>query len=139
MFVVADGMGGHDGGDVASAIVVEEFARLADHGYDRTRGAEVVHECLAASQRRIREYAEEHRAERRARLVRRHHRRRRAARARTTRARSGCWPTSATRGSTGSTTACLDQVSVDHSVVQELVDAGEIDAEDGGRPTRSGT
>ena len=39
---------------VASSIVVEEFARLADHGYDSTRGTEVVNECLAESQRRIR-------------------------------------------------------------------------------------
>ena len=39
VFVVADGMGGHEGGDVASAIVVEEFAALADRGYDPAHAA----------------------------------------------------------------------------------------------------
>ena len=50
-------MGGHENGDVASRIVVEEFARLADEGYDPTRGAEVVAATLEACQRRIAEYA----------------------------------------------------------------------------------
>jgi protein phosphatase len=59
VFVVADGMGGHDGGDVASRIVVEEFARLAEEGYDPRRGSTAVAETLVACHRRITEYAEE--------------------------------------------------------------------------------
>ena len=128
VFVVADGMGGHQGGDVASAIVVEEFASLAHRGYDRTRAAEAVSETLARSQRRIEEYAAQQRA-------------------------GG--PADGRDWHAGTTVVAallveddgaekwllanlgdsrvyrvrggvLDQVSVDHSVVQELVEAGAI-------------
>jgi protein phosphatase len=127
VFVVADGMGGHQGGEVASAIVVEEFARLAADGYDSTRGPEVVTACLRAAQQRIRDFGDEH--------------------------RQGGEPD----WYAGTTVVAallfedeegpkwllvnlgdsriyrvhdgrLDQVSVDHSVVQELMDAGRIDA-----------
>ena len=62
VFVVADGMGGHESGDVASAIVVEEFGRLADEGYDARRGAEVVAATLGTCQERIAEFGAAHRA-----------------------------------------------------------------------------
>jgi PPM family protein phosphatase len=128
VFVVADGMGGHDGGDVASRIVVEEFGRLAEEGYDPSRGGDLVAETIRECQRRISEYGAEQVAEGRA------------------------------RGYAGTTVAAallvddggpkwllvnlgdsriyrltderLEQVSVDHSVVQELVDAGTITSED---------
>jgi protein phosphatase len=61
VFVVADGMGGHDGGEIASRIVVEEFARLAEEGYDPRGGSDVVMDTLRASQRRLREYGATHR------------------------------------------------------------------------------
>jgi PPM family protein phosphatase len=136
VFVVADGMGGHQGGDVASRIVVEEFARLAEEGYDPRRGAQAVADTLTASHDRITEYAEEQSR------------------------RTG-------RDFQAGTTAVvallveddeapkwllvnlgdsriyrfvdgqLEQVSVDHSLVQELVDEGSITREEmGTHPAR---
>jgi PPM family protein phosphatase len=129
VFVVADGMGGHQGGDVASRIVVEEFARLADEGYDPRRGADVIAATLRAVQRRIEEYAADQRAE------------------------SGEDFQAGTTAVVGLlveddegpkwllanlgdsriyryAAGSLEQVSVDHSVVQELVDAGSITPEE---------
>jgi protein phosphatase len=129
VFVVADGMGGHQGGDVASRIVVEEFARLADEGYDPRRGADVIGATLRDVQRRIEEYAADQRAE------------------------SGEDFQAGTTAVVGLlveddegpkwllanlgdsriyryAAGSLEQVSVDHSVVQELVDAGSITPEE---------
>jgi len=127
VFVVADGMGGHRGGEVASRIVVEEFARLAHHGYDSTRGTEVVNECLAASQRRIREYGAENRGEGEPDWYA----------GTTVVAALLCEDEEGPKWllvNLGDSRVyrvhedTLDQVSVDHSVVQELLDSGEIDA-----------
>lgn len=129
VFVVADGMGGHQGGEIASRIVVEEFARLAVEGYDVTRGPEVVLEVLSQAQRRIRAYADEHRAEGDpdwyagttvvAALLCEDHEGAKwllvnLGDSRIYRLHEGV----------------LEQVSVDHSVVQEMLDAGEIGVED---------
>ncbi|MBD8868465.1 PP2C family protein-serine/threonine phosphatase [Nocardioides donggukensis] len=128
VFVVADGMGGHQGGEVASSIVVEEFARLGEERYDVRRGAAAVSGALAECQRRIQAYTAEQRA-------------------------SGAreWRTGTTVvaallcddagpgeerwlvANLGDSRAYrleddrLAQLTVDHSLVQELVTAGEID------------
>ena len=62
VFVVADGMGGHDHGDVASAFVVEEFARLAETGVGAATAADVVISALEAVHDRIDEYDAVHHA-----------------------------------------------------------------------------
>ncbi len=128
VFVVADGMGGHAGGDVASRIVVEEFARLVAAGYDPSRGAEAVTETLTRAQVRILDYGETQRGE---------HPQRHAGttcvaavlvedREQTTWLLANLGDSRIYRFNHG----VLEQVSVDHSVVQELIDAGRITAEE---------
>lgn len=127
VFVVADGMGGHQGGDVASSIVVEEFGRLADGRFDPASGAEELGRTLAECQRRIAEYGEEHRAG-----------------SRDPRSYAGTTVVAALLvadedgpqwllANLGDSRAyrfsggALEQVSVDHNLVQELVEAGRIE------------
>ncbi|KGM11402.1 PP2C family protein-serine/threonine phosphatase [Cellulomonas carbonis] len=117
VFLVADGMGGHDAGDVASRLAVEEFSQLAGR---TTATADEIHACFHRVADRLR--------------------------------------ATVARGRTAGTTVAgvaivpddggsywlvfnigdsrvyrladgvLEQISVDHSVVQELLDAGQIDA-----------
>ncbi len=129
LFVVADGMGGHDGGDVASRIVVEEFARLAEDGYDPRHGSEVVAQTLAACHERITEYAAEQ-----------SRRTGRDFQAGTTAVvallveddEAPKWLLANVGDSRiyRFVDGELEQVSVDHSLVQELVDAGKIRPEE---------
>ena len=129
VFVVADGMGGHDRGEVASGLVVEEFARLAEEGYEPGEALQAVAATLLAAQERIAAYDQEQRdagvqdfsagtTAVVAVLIEQE--------AETKWLLANVGDSRIYRFNDGE----LDQVSVDHSLVQELVDAGRIRAED---------
>lgn len=116
VFVVADGMGGHDAGEVASAIAVEEFARLEGRS---GLVAGDLEEALAEAGRRIHALGEDspHSAGTTVALV-----------AATAGDKGGSWAVMNLGDSRvyRLSDEVFEQVSIDHSVVQELVDRGEI-------------
>ena len=136
VFVVADGMGGHDDGEVASAFVVEEFARLAGTALEAATVADAVTATMTAVHDRIDAYDEAHQAAGElffgsgttaiaALLV--------------ADVAEPYWLVANLGDSRGYAFAdqVLAQVTVDHSLVQELVDEGTIaPADAAGHPDR---
>ena len=118
LFVVADGMGGAQSGEVASEMAVESF----DGGIpDGDSPAEGLVRIIEDANRRIHERSRsEHAARRHG-----HDGHRRATSART-RSRSR---TSATRAATWSATASSIRLTDDHSLVGELVERGKLTEE----------
>lgn len=125
LFLVADGMGGHNAGEIASATVIDEFARLTGRA---SLGIDDVRVAVTAARRRVAQLPAG------------------SAGAGTTLAGvviadvdgEGYWlalnlgDSRTYRLSEGH----FEQVSVDHSVVQELIDAGELAADDAQRDSR---
>lgn len=124
MFVVADGMGGHSAGDVASGIVIGEFRRLAVDGALTT---DRVRSCLSEAHSRILAASAEEAATTMGSTV--------AGLAMITEGSAPYWlifnvgDSRVYRAADGK----VEQISVDHSVVQELMDAGQLTAEDARR------
>jgi len=127
LFLVADGMGGHDAGDLASAAVVAEFSQLVGC---TSIGIDDVRAALRRSRVRVAGIASGARA------------------AGTTLTGvivvevggAGYWLTVNVGDSRTYRFArgALEQISVDHSVVQELIDAGVLgDAEAAGDSRRN--
>lgn len=121
--VVADGMGGHAGGDVASRIVVEEFEALRGGDLTLRTGRDAIVSCLVRAQSRLRDHVERH-----------------AGQARIGHAGTTVVVALLVEGPQRATwlvanvgdsrayvvDGALTQVTRDHSVVQQLVDAGQI-------------
>jgi protein phosphatase len=128
---VADGMGGHSAGEVASAIAIEELAALRDRGpwENETAATEDLKQAILRANRRIREMAASDRK------------------------LNGMGTTLVALLEDGDMVHVanvgdsrgyllrqgeLSQVTVDHSLVQELVDDGRLSPEDAERhPQRS--
>ena len=117
VFLVADGMGGHEAGAEASQLVVEEFAQLAGQS---TATPDEVHACFQRTADRLsRELAGTHAGT----TV--------AGVAVTAFGTRSYWlvfnigDSRVYRWSAG----VLEQITVDHSVVQELVERGELSPE----------
>lgn len=126
LFLVADGMGGHNAGEIASATVIDEFARLIGRS---SLGIDDVRAAVTAARHRVAVLPAGA-----------------GAGAGTTLAGvviadvdgEGYWlalnlgDSRTYRLSEGH----FEQVSVDHSVVQELIDAGELAADAAQRDSR---
>ncbi len=126
LWVVADGMGGHNAGEIASATVIDEFARLTGRS---SLGIDDVRAAVTAARHRVALLPDGG-----------------GAGAGTTLAGvviadvdgEGYWlalnlgDSRTYRLSEG----YFEQVSVDHSVVQELIDAGELAADAAQRDSR---
>ncbi len=118
VFLVADGMGGHAAGDVASKLVVDEFSALAGR---ESASADEIHECFGRTGQRIRETLSGKTAGTTVSGV-----------AITEHEGDKYWlvfnigDSRVYRLAEGE----LEQISVDHSVVQELVDRGDISIEE---------
>ena len=128
---VADGMGGHSAGEVASAIAIEELAALGDRGpwENETAATDDLKQAILRANRRIREMAASDRK------------------------LNGMGTTLVALLEDGDMVHVanvgdsrgyllrqgeLSQVTVDHSLVQELVDDGRLSPEDAERhPQRS--
>jgi protein phosphatase len=124
VFAVADGMGGHDGGDVASRTAVEELRRLVEEGYEAQRADDAVVQALARAQQRIADYA----ADRRAQGFRSSPGTTAVAAVLVETEDGPAWLVANLGDSRCYRLAdgTLEQVSVDHSLVQHYVDAGQI-------------
>ena len=120
VFVVADGMGGHRAGEAASAIVVERFMDLSG---ESTVGLEAVQDCIGACQREIEALDDGAGPAPGSTLV---------AAVYILQGDAGYWLVASIGDSRAyvSVDARLEQVTHDHTVVQELVDAGKLQPAD---------